>query len=84
MNSFLTIKPQEKCQFNLAVTKNSLVILNTDLNKVIEVIVKGEDKESIVIATNDQDAFLDVISLIKRTIVEDKVNPLPYILIACL
>lgn len=61
--------------YYLAVSSDSLYIIDPVTNKVIEIIVDGKDNSALLCCSDDVDHFLDCISIIKEDILNHR-NPL--------
>ena len=58
----------------IGVSSDSLLIVNLDMSRIIEWIIKGDNNDGVVIMAETLDEFLDTISLLKEIIVSKK-NP---------
>jgi hypothetical protein len=71
--------PEEDYKYLMAVSTDSLYILSSDKDRIVETIVEGKDNDAWMFSSDCQDDFLDAINIIKDDILSG-VNPLIWLL----
>jgi hypothetical protein len=65
----------EGYEYLLAVSTDTLIVISKDQQEFIDTIIEGTDRNGYVVLCDNEDSFLDAISIIKEDIISGN-NPL--------